>query len=1067
MSSASSSGDVGSSGPGSPSGDGGDRGAAAVREQPTHTIPLTGNGNWFRCGNKEVCAKISSELGCEDVYYSEGWDRPPRRSKHPVSRFLGDLAYALLVQLSLQAATSAGAILVEIQGNVHKAKEFGFTHLISFGEYTDPDVKKLVAYRSAGYSNFVEGGVRTTIDYLTKTHPGGRFVFLMHHVLYYMVDNEGHQFYPISTLRRLLEFGKVFATHHQFPKSGGMIHEGLYTAYHNEDGGNRVSMSFPGNHEDYEHANLTAALLHGMDGVKSETREFVSKTYLTVLQGGVSAKPLIYLPNLVDVVQAEKIYNPSHVTFGFLWRESFLYDRGAVNYALAKVELVKLSGDVESVIRQHISGYLSKTAGIPSEELPALSAGSVQVALRRYKAGYRQLYVRATLIFLITFFSILLVGTVGLRRLSVLVYYGLSYLYAFQVWFITQILVGFQWVPSEVVVIRALPVQLYELLIGPFDQSWLNMIWQYIVIVVAALCGDPNLRLSSRAFSIVPVLLWSVIEEVIKIVPLGLFAIVIIEGVTRRRVLFHLVTFLLPFWAASTAHVVTNVAFHLEEMYHLRHPVHWCPFLHVTLRLRKVESSPLSSVDGIRVVDPSHAPYRYVQHKGLIYPCRPIHVHSSSGCNELCGLQTRVFGNECFPNPWVMADFCHWLLFFKWRFLDRFLPLDPIEWCGGYDRVYSIWNSPARVKPNKRKDHDFGLLQLAQPCSRWWFSRTAFVKQEIKNGFISDPRIIQDTTPMTHVIQGPFYYVYSLLMKACWDSTHHFVYASGMTGAEIGALLRPYAVYYVGDISRYDRSISPSILKTMNDSLINHFVLPLLFSKAIRAQEYTRGKTLVGRHRYLVPGQRKSGDDNTSCDNTIINIALHVYCCVMGGLSYHQICQMQFIALGDDIVIGMPGEYRDMVDLSYMRSLGFVIKPKWVDDMDRVEFCSRYFWRVGDSRVLAAKPGRALQRVGYYVNENDGTFLEKCEGLLHDNNHVPFLRVYLWHIVQPHPHRSIRILRNPRIYDADAGTWYQFEKLYGLDAHAERRYQYSLRDWDGSSAVDHDDNIHMMIDADN
>jgi hypothetical protein len=356
------------------------------------------------------------------------------------------------------------------------------------------------------------------------------------------------------------------------------------------------------------------------------------------------------------------------------------------------------------------------------------------------------------------------------------------------------------------------------------------------------------------------------------------------------------------------------------------------------------------------------------------------------------------------------------------------------------------------------------------------FRRVAFVKAEIKDGYESDPRIIQDTTPMAHYLQGPLCYAMSKLLMGLWTGTF-ILYANGLTGAEVGALLRDFERYYVGDISRYDRSIAELICRVFS-AWRRLFCISRDELRAFIAQEKTKGSSLHGRTQYEVPGQRKSGDDNTSLDNSLLNAFLHCFVFIVLGYSWKWLrANTQIFVLGDDIVIGYPASAQWVVDLipSLLRELGFVVKPKTVDDKDLVQFCSKFFWRVGGTRVLAAKPGRQLQKIGWGVNPNDIDFEAKLYGTLYENRCVPFLAEYCqagmpnlkraeakWHLAAEKDQgiKRRRITGSP---PWDTGTLDQFVKIYGFGAIELAGWMAMLATWNGKQAAITSDVVERML----
>lgn len=215
---------------------------------------------------------------------------------------------------------------------------------------------------------------------------------------------------------------------------------------------------------------------------------------------------------------------------------------------------------------------------------------------------------------------------------------------------------------------------------------------------------------------------------------------------------------------------------------------------------------------------------------------------------------------------------------------------------------------------------------------------------------------------------------------------------------------------YNTDYSRFDASTSIPLQMLEHDIIFSLVNDPEII-KWLNVQLITNGKmkwmdkneiiTLV----YKTLGTRKSGDQNTSLGNTIINVLVQLW--ALGRA--HNVSpvnlihndQVRFLVLGDDTVIAS----RFLINLrSYVqivRKLGLTIdiarKSKHT-----VCFCSSYFVPAvvngEETFILTQKPGRNLTRAytSHIKHENYESWVKtNAYAFLNDYRHIPFM--YHWH----------------------------------------------------------------------
>jgi hypothetical protein len=442
----------------------------------------------------------------------------------------------------------------------------------------------------------------------------------------------------------------------------------------------------------------------------------------------------------------------------------------------------------------------------------------------------------------------------------------------------------------------------------------------------------------------------------------------------------------------------------------------------------------------------------------------------------LKGVQERMFGG--LPSE-ADANNAHasWLK----GFLDEELGmrLYPCERChqfGTHEACFEAWNasqgSEARVSPFVANLHE--EAKEANHCGIHDESVKVFTKNEpsmnCTDGAVDQeplvPRCICNVSQQYHTAIGPVTYARSKALSRIWNADNWLYYVSGDTAAKVAATLEYGRTYYVGDVSRFDRGLSYTMLKQLN-AWWGQYHISSLERKALLAQLETRAYTQKGFHRFKFKGMRRSGDDNTSVDNTLLNIATHVWAIVLHTQkSVSELRKvLKIMALGDDIVIQGPAWLGDVDFKKLLAPLGWAIKPKHTTDLDRVEFCSRLAWPSQHGRVFGGKIARSLVRFGWNSQRNAVVDPgEKAYGMLLDNSHVPFLRLYLQRVVDicgVKLSTKFRIRREWAmsseqkfvVYEPVSETYTMLTNIYGLTRDDEDSFYEALQEWHGGQAV--------------
>lgn len=468
--------------------------------------------------------------------------------------------------------------------------------------------------------------------------------------------------------------------------------------------------------------------------------------------------------------------------------------------------------------------------------------------------------------------------------------------------------------------------------------------------------------------------------------------------------------------------------------------------------------------------------------------CDPVAlpvVPASSPNNELNGLIGRQFGNELKEDPNSLGQWCNFFDLFAEVEMKEMIDCPQCSEFQGHDATTRAWNSVERFPKQLVEEYNELLLLADQGVYPNDNLVTAFVKQELYGEkalvgrFAAFPcRIIQTVTRQAHAALGPFFYAFGKKLARVWGPQSWITYASGLTPLQAAADLAGYGVYYVGDVSRFDRSLSPGMLSHLLSWRLANYETGCLTTDQqtyMQQQLQTTGRTMKGRHKYKFDGQRRSGDANTSCDNTLLNVITHLWAVFHylyqqdeNGSSSQILTtmksQLKVVALGDDIVVAGPQWLANVPFKAALSNLGWKVKPKFVTILQDVEFCSRLCWSSTLGPIFATRPGRFFQRFPFSVDfpsKADPKAKAYCSYL--DNRHVPFVRQYLlrvcdiltvefadgnvkwpdWAFHMDHDYGQ----------EPDDQTWQQLYEQYGLTQADEQQFAQQLKKWAGGPAV--------------
>jgi hypothetical protein len=223
-------------------------------------------------------------------------------------------------------------------------------------------------------------------------------------------------------------------------------------------------------------------------------------------------------------------------------------------------------------------------------------------------------------------------------------------------------------------------------------------------------------------------------------------------------------------------------------------------------------------------------------------------------------------------------------------------------------------------------------------------------------------------------------------------------------------------------------------------------------------------------HRVSGPGQRKTGDLDTSIGNTLMTVRITTSWLNRHGLKYH------IAVLGDDNLTVLEsrsvllafGSFEN-ARLSYLRwcqKLGIEAKAKFDVEPIRAEFLSKRFYHTEQGYVFGVKPGRWLRKIGWTLSRatNEVSFQSICKGTLASfgtsMTAVPFARVYgrviLWwlkDVTAAVVSTEYQLLASQGDVVLDPLGMEQFVGLYGLDSLDERNFEREMLSMLSSESV--------------
>lgn len=345
------------------------------------------------------------------------------------------------------------------------------------------------------------------------------------------------------------------------------------------------------------------------------------------------------------------------------------------------------------------------------------------------------------------------------------------------------------------------------------------------------------------------------------------------------------------------------------------------------------------------------------------------------------------------------------------RFMDSFLSKLDFDDIDNEIVSFQDWIDGQPTKKRTTYEHVRGQLNTIDFNKHKYHTRNFFIKLEVQvppaDAKLSTkaPRGIQGlVNASSSLYLGPFMGGVSKKLANNYLKESKFLYTSGMNPVEIGDWYLKYQqpfrmsitnkkgktvnvgipyIFIEDDFSSYDSTQGDGAYqvemavynKALSSSNLDQGVINNILIN-LKEQAKTHG---FGRfHEYTVPNTRKSGDQNTSVGNTLVNFFVHYVSLETWNVTHKfkgRIHDYSMLGLGDDnlIAIALDHNYKQEFMAhteNVITSLG--LKPKLVSNKYPT-YCSSYFMPVEDmfgrkKYVLTPCVTRSLTKLGWSTN---------------------------------------------------------------------------------------------------
>lgn len=339
----------------------------------------------------------------------------------------------------------------------------------------------------------------------------------------------------------------------------------------------------------------------------------------------------------------------------------------------------------------------------------------------------------------------------------------------------------------------------------------------------------------------------------------------------------------------------------------------------------------------------------------------------------------------------------------------------------------------------------------------------AFIKREhvyrLSDSGLVDfaPRLIQGREPQYTMLLGPWMWSYANELKLNWNFNRYICYASGLTAEELGYWfensinelreLGEGVEVMEDDCSVWDGTLEEPMLQVER---LNYKIAgaPKVVRECLKKQKHTFGICPTGT-TFTVRAKRKSGDNNTSCGNSMLDGEVHLESITStSGWDFPKVAQhVRMIVLGDDNLTLCTTTLKKAIESSVetrVRSYGLDPKIVWRKSLYQAEFCSGRFYPVDNSHfVWGPKLGRILSKSHYCHSQlpDRSSYLKWLRGVVLGNRFqhsgiliARTLNDRAWALVGAgaiiHPER--KTFETKLMHTPDSRSYEMYADVYGL-----------------------------------
>lgn len=240
------------------------------------------------------------------------------------------------------------------------------------------------------------------------------------------------------------------------------------------------------------------------------------------------------------------------------------------------------------------------------------------------------------------------------------------------------------------------------------------------------------------------------------------------------------------------------------------------------------------------------------------------------------------------------------------------------------------------------------------------------VKREILRSMPTKARAIQYyPNEATKCAFGPEFYMLQKAVVATFTDLSllgcRVWFASGMNASQLGQWMADVysryrnPVFYERDGKNWDSTMQMAH-HTLKRRVYELAGMSVEFLRFVDAGARVSGtfSTPCGKLKYRSEGTTKSGHNDTTLGNSIINALLAVWACHGEGLS------ASVIVAGDDLLLAAEGDFDEHALAARERSAGIVPEYRKLFSWRDVSFISGIWFRSGARFVFVPKPGRLL-----------------------------------------------------------------------------------------------------------